>query len=108
MARLVRRRFLPELGDTTLARVVSPLGADIAACVASETCLGVGTGADLSPVPELALEDTPVLLVNPRAPVATGPVFAAWDGVDRGPLFTGADLRAQLLDRKSTRLNSSH
>ncbi|WOF44856.1 4-(cytidine 5'-diphospho)-2-C-methyl-D-erythritol kinase [Sphingopyxis indica] len=95
-ARLVRRHFLPEIGDATLARVVSPLGADIAACVASETCLGVGTGDDLSPVPELALEDTPVLLVNPRAPVATGPVFAAWDGVDRGPLFTGADLRAQL------------
>ncbi len=54
------------------------------------------TGAELSPVPELALGGTPVLLVNPRAPVATGPVFAAWDGTDRGPLFTGADLRAQL------------
>src|SRR3546814_1415747 len=45
---------------------------------------------------ELALGGTPVLLVNPRAPLATGPVFAAWDGIDRGPLFTGADLRAQL------------
>jgi len=96
MARLVRRHFLPELGDAALARLVGSLGADIAACVASATCLGTGTGADLSPVPELALGGTPVLLVNPRAPVATGPVFAAWDGVDRGPLFTGADLRAQL------------
>src|SRR3546814_2559891 len=36
MARLVRRHFLPEIGDATLARIVSPLGADIAACVASE------------------------------------------------------------------------
>lgn len=96
MARLVRRHFLPELGDAALARLVTPLGADIAACVASETCLGVGTGAELSPAPELALGGTPVLLVNPRQPVATGPVFAAWDGTDRGPLFTGADLRAQL------------
>lgn len=96
MARLVRRHCLPELGDSTLARLVTPLGADIAACVASETCLGVGVGAELSPVPELRLTGTPVLLVNPRAPVATGPVFAAWDGIDRGPLFVGADLRAQL------------
>lgn len=96
MARLVRRHFLPELGDAGLARLVGPLGADIAACVASVTCLGVGVGAELSPVPELRLTGTPVLLVNPRQPVATGPVFAAWDGIDRGPLFTGADLRAQL------------
>lgn len=96
MARLVRRHFLPELGDATLARLVSPLGADIAACIASTTCLGVGVGEELSPVPELALTGTPVLLVNPRQPVSTGPVFAAWDGVDRGPLFTGADMRAQL------------
>jgi len=96
MARLVRRHFLPELGEAALARLVSPLGADVAACIASETCLGTGTGAELAPAPELALGGTPVLLVNPRQPVATGPVFAAWDGTDRGPLFTGADLRAQL------------
>lgn len=96
MARLVRRHFLPEIGDAALARLVGSLGADIAACVASATCLGVGVGAELSPVPELAIAGTPLLLVNPRKAVATGPVFAAWDGVDRGPLFTGADLRAQL------------
>ncbi|PQM29151.1 4-(cytidine 5'-diphospho)-2-C-methyl-D-erythritol kinase [Sphingopyxis lindanitolerans] len=96
MARLVRRHFLPEIGDAALPRLVAPLGADIAACVASATCLGTGVGTQLSAVPELALGGTPVLLVNPRQPVATGPVFAAWDGVDRGPLFTGADLRAQL------------
>ncbi|MGL3820994.1 4-(cytidine 5'-diphospho)-2-C-methyl-D-erythritol kinase [Sphingopyxis sp. R3-92] len=96
MARLVQRHFLPEIGDAALARLVGSLGADIAACVASATCLGVGVGAELSPVPELAIAGTPLLLVNPREAVATGPVFAAWDGVDRGPLFTGADLRAQL------------
>lgn len=96
MARLVRRHFLTEIDDAALARIVGPLGADIAACVASETCLGVGVGEELSPAPELRLAGTPVLLVNPRQPVATGPVFAAWDGIDRGPLFTGSDLRAQL------------
>lgn len=101
MARLIRAQFLPELGDATLARVVSPLGADIAACVASETCLGVGVGEELSAAPELRLGGTPVLLVNPRLPVATGPVFAAWDGIDRGPLFTGPELRAQLFGARN-------
>jgi len=101
MARLVRAHFLPELGDATLARLVSPLGADIAACVASETCLGVGVGEELSAVPGLQLGGTPVLLVNPRQPVATGPVFAAWDGIDRGPLFTGPDMRAQLFGARN-------
>jgi len=97
MARLVRTHFLPELGDSTLARIIAPLGADIAACVASTTCRGVGVGEELSAVPELQLGGTPVLLVNPRQPVATGPVFAAWDGIDRGELFGDPAGRAQLL-----------
>ncbi|HJS13004.1 4-(cytidine 5'-diphospho)-2-C-methyl-D-erythritol kinase [Sphingopyxis sp.] len=101
MARLIRAHFLPELNDATLARLVGPLGADVAACVASTTCLGVGVGEELSAVPELQLGGTPVLLVNPRQPVATGPVFAAWDGIDRGPLFTGADLRAGLFGARN-------
>ncbi|KGB57404.1 4-(cytidine 5'-diphospho)-2-C-methyl-D-erythritol kinase [Sphingopyxis sp. SE2] len=101
MARLVRRHFLREIGDRALARIMSPLGADVAACVASETCLGVGTGEELSVVPGLRLGGTPVLLVNPRQPVATGPVFAAWDGIDRGPLFTGAEPRAGLLSARN-------
>jgi 4-diphosphocytidyl-2-C-methyl-D-erythritol kinase len=97
LARLVRRHFLPEVGDAALARTVASLGADVAACVASMTCLGTGAGEELEPVSDLRLADTPVLLVNPRQPVATGPVFAAWDGIDRGGLFVGAEARAQLL-----------
>ncbi len=38
----------------------------------------------------------PVLLVNPRVPLSTGPVFAGWDGVDRGALPAG-DARAVAL-----------
>ena len=30
-----------------------------------------------------------MLLVNPRIPLSTGPVFKGWDGVDRGLLPTG-------------------
>lgn len=97
MARLVRAHFLSELGDAVLARIVAPLGADVAACVASATCLGVGVGEELTPLPELRLGGTPVLLVNPRQPVATGPVFAAWDGIDRGPLYGDPAGRAKLL-----------
>src|SRR3546814_9438512 len=85
MARLVRCHFLPAIGDATLARIMSPLGADVAACVASETCLAAGTGEEAIAVAGLWLDGTPVLLVNPRQPVGTGPVVASWDGIDRGP-----------------------
>ncbi|MGN6499360.1 MAG: GHMP family kinase ATP-binding protein, partial [Tsuneonella sp.] len=50
------------------------LGADVPACVESRMCVGRGTGTDLAPL-ENDLVGTPVLLVNPRAPLSTGPVF---------------------------------
>jgi 4-diphosphocytidyl-2-C-methyl-D-erythritol kinase len=64
------------------------LGADVPACVESVACIGRGTGTELELV-ENDLAECPVLLVNPRVPLATGPVFAAWDGEDRGPLSEG-------------------
>ena len=64
------------------------LGADVPACVESLACIGRGTGTELEPI-ENDLAGMSVLLVNPRLPVLTGPVFAAWDGVDRGPLPEG-------------------
>ena len=72
--------------------IAAALGADVPACVESRTCIGRGTGTELEPADD-ALAGTPVLLVNPRVPLATGPVFAAWDGEDRGPLPPG-DSRA--------------
>lgn len=68
--------------------IAAELGADVPACVESRMCLGFGTGTELAPV-ENDLAGTPVLLVNPRLPLSTGPVFAGWDGVDRGPLPGG-------------------
>ncbi len=65
------------------------LGADVPACVESVACIGRGTGTELEPV-ENDLAGTAVLLANPRVPLTTGPVFTAWDGVDRGPLPQGA------------------
>lgn len=69
---------------------LAALGADVPACVDSRTMIGRGTGTDLEPVAADDLRGTPVLLVNPRVPLATGPVFRAWDGVDRGPLPAGS------------------
>ena len=83
--RLVERTHgLPDDWRERAAR----LGADVPACVESVTCIGRGTGTELEPV-ESDLARTPVLLVNPRLPLATGPVFKAWDGLDRGPLPEG-------------------
>jgi 4-diphosphocytidyl-2-C-methyl-D-erythritol kinase len=83
--RLVEREYgLPDDWSARAAR----LGADVPACVGSEACVGRGTGTELEPVKN-DLTGTPVLLVNPRVPLSTAPVFKHWDGVDRGPLPQG-------------------
>lgn len=69
--------------------IAAGLGADVPACVESVTCVGRGTGTDLEPI-DNDLAGTPVLLVNPRVPLPTGPVFKAWGGVDRGALPEGS------------------
>lgn len=78
---------LHGLPDDWQARAAK-LGADVPACVFSRTHIGLGTGTE-----QVAVEDdlagTPVLLVNPRVPLSTGPVFKQWDGADRGPLPEG-------------------
>lgn len=86
---------LPEDWHARAAR----LGADVPACVESVACIGRGTGTELEPIAN-DLAGTPVLLVNPRIPLATGPVFKAWDGVDRGPL-EGESLREMALSGRN-------
>lgn len=84
--RMVRDEYgLPEDWHARAAR----LGADVPACVESRTCIGRGTGTELEPVAN-DLSGSPVLLVNPRIPLSTGPVFKGWDGVDRGPMPEGS------------------
>ncbi|WP_295631511.1 4-(cytidine 5'-diphospho)-2-C-methyl-D-erythritol kinase [Novosphingobium sp.] len=84
--RMVERNFgLPDNWREKAAK----LGADVPACVASVACIGTGTGTDLAPL-DNNLAGLWALLVNPRLPLATGPVFKAWDGTDRGPLPAGA------------------
>lgn len=75
-------RLLGGAGRTDIA---ARLGADVPACLLSRTARGTRRGDEIEPV-ELGLAGTPVLLVHPGVPLATAAVFAAWDGIDRGPL----------------------
>lgn len=74
------------------------LGADVPACVESRTHIGLGTGTERGDVVD-DLAGTPVLLVNPRVSLSTGPVFKAWDGQDRGALPQGTAREIALAGR---------
>jgi 4-diphosphocytidyl-2-C-methyl-D-erythritol kinase len=83
--RLLNRLWDLNLPTGQLEGIARELGADVPACVRSETMRGDGKGDELAPV-DTVVSGTPVLLVNPRVELPTADVFAAWDGVDRGPL----------------------
>lgn len=84
--RLLARLWALDDDTDMLFDIARSLGADVPACLASRTVRGEGRGDELRPVDGTALTGRPALLVNPLVPVPTGPVFAGWDGVDRGPL----------------------
>lgn len=65
--------------------IAASLGADVPACLGSQTVFGAGVGERLETV-DLDLAGQSILLVNPLVPCPTGPVFKSWDGIDRGPL----------------------
>ncbi len=85
--RLLARWHGVALDDARLFAVADGLGSDVPACLYGRTAIGRGRGELLTPVTGAA--GTAVLLVNPGVAVPTGPVFAGWDGVDRGPLIEG-------------------
>jgi 4-diphosphocytidyl-2-C-methyl-D-erythritol kinase len=76
--------------EPRLYTIAASLGADVPACLLGRAAFGRGRGDDLEPIEGLG--DCPALLVNPGVAVPTGPVFAGWDGVDRGPIAPGATL----------------
>jgi len=84
-------------GDPVVAPgdVAADLGADVPACVVSQSCFGSGVGEQLRVLDTDDLRGMPVLLVNPRVACPTGPVFRAWDGIDRGPLDPAQWLEAR-------------
>jgi 4-diphosphocytidyl-2-C-methyl-D-erythritol kinase len=66
--------------------IAPSIGSDVPACLLSLTARGTEAGDKLELVEDPSISGTPVLLVNPSIPLSTGSVFAAWDGIDRGPL----------------------
>ncbi|WP_323800648.1 4-(cytidine 5'-diphospho)-2-C-methyl-D-erythritol kinase [Parasphingorhabdus sp.] len=92
--RLLNRFWRLNHSISALAEIARPLGADVPACVTSQTCRGTGIGQDLTPIPDDDLRDCVALLINPLVPVSTAKIFAAWDGVDRGALQEGRVMSA--------------
>ncbi|MGI4879585.1 MAG: 4-(cytidine 5'-diphospho)-2-C-methyl-D-erythritol kinase [Janthinobacterium lividum] len=97
--RLLNRLWRLDWPLARLEPLAAALGADVPACLYDHLLYGSGRGEALAPLPE-RLTGTPVLLVNPRVAVPTGPVFAGWDRVDRGALVT-AGWRTQRNDLTS-------
>lgn len=83
-------------GRADLPVIAAGLGADIPACLASRTARGEGRGDRIEPLAGEGLAGMPVLLVNPGVALSTAAVFAAWDGIDRGPLVDWRDGRNDL------------
>lgn len=91
--RLLNRLWGLDWPLDRLAALAEPLGADVPVCVFSRTMLGAGKGEILSPWPD-DFAGTPLLLVNPRVAVPTGPVFAGWDRQDHGGITPGVPMAA--------------
>jgi 4-diphosphocytidyl-2-C-methyl-D-erythritol kinase len=92
--RILARLWNVDVHDPRILAIAASLGADVPACLESRTVRGEGVGDVLIPVDARALSGTPILLVNDFTLCPTGPVFKAWDGVDRGALGQGTSLDA--------------
>ncbi|MBA3677227.1 MAG: 4-(cytidine 5'-diphospho)-2-C-methyl-D-erythritol kinase [Sphingosinicella sp.] len=102
--RLLTRWWGLPATDADLIEIGRTLGADVAACVRSETCRGIGRGDHLVSQDGSGLAGMPLLLVNPGAAVATRHVFEGWDGVDRGELPIASPLATALGGRNDLEL----
>ncbi len=91
--RLLAQQAGIAIENPRLFDVADALGSDVPACLYGRTAIGMGRGEQLAWID--GAPGVPVLLVNPGVAVATGPVFAAWDRVDRGPIPAKGDLIAR-------------
>lgn len=69
-----------------LMALAATLGSDVTPCLMNHPLHVEGRGDSFDLLDDRAFHHWPVLLVNPGVPLATGPVFAAWDQVDRGAI----------------------
>jgi 4-diphosphocytidyl-2-C-methyl-D-erythritol kinase len=79
--RLARAALAPDLPDAALLEMAATLGADGPMCLFPTVSWTSGLGEILTPEPRLP--PLHAVLVNPRVPVPTGAVFAAYDA---GPM----------------------
>lgn len=97
--RLLCARHEVAIDDPRVMALARELGADVPACLASVAVRGDERGDRLIAIDSGELRGLPMLLVNPRVALATGPVFAGWDQADRGALADGDPLPAALVGR---------
>ncbi|GAB5489530.1 MAG: 4-(cytidine 5'-diphospho)-2-C-methyl-D-erythritol kinase [Parasphingorhabdus sp.] len=83
-----------------LEKVAETLGADVPACISSETAIGFGIGQDLKPLKNRPFAGMHVLLANPLVTISTKDIFEKWNGVDIGPLNFD-DVSALLIDGRN-------
>jgi len=91
--RLLCARHGIDPGERAVRDLAASLGADVPACLVSRPVRGEARGDLLAPVEGLSSGQA-LLLINPMRPLATGAVFAHWDGVDHGPLDQGDPIAA--------------
>ena len=91
--RLLCARDGIDPNEEAVRMLAARLGADVPACLVSQPVRGEKRGDSLIPLDGVP-SGQPLLLINPMRPLATGPVFAHWDGVDRGPLDDGDPIEA--------------
>jgi 4-diphosphocytidyl-2-C-methyl-D-erythritol kinase len=106
IARLLNRLWNINASYDQLAALLTPLGADIPACISSQISRGQGIGTRLSAIAPGDLNNMDVLLINPNKPVATGAVFAAWDGEDKGG-FDDKDVISIVLNGRNDLQNAA-
>lgn len=74
---LLREGLALAVSDEDLHEIAARLGSDVPACLNSESVIATGRGDRLAAAPPLPPMDA--VLVNPRLPSPTGPVYRAYD-----------------------------
>ncbi len=98
MLRILQYLGFP-FGPSDYALTAKYLGADVPACLFSTPLIMRGIGEQIELVEDRSLASILAVLVNPNIAVPTGPVFKAWDAVDRGGLPAGTALEMALSGR---------
>jgi 4-diphosphocytidyl-2-C-methyl-D-erythritol kinase len=98
MLRILARYFDRPIGDAEANMITANLGADVPSCYKSIPVIGRGIGIELEPV-QNDVTGLACILVNPRIPLPTAPVFQEWNGIDLSPLPFGSACEIMITGR---------